>query len=616
MKALLELLEPEEFVGKLWHRFTTRRRRPAFPDAASNLESARASLGLMFRGLGGPAGLAVSAAPRGSRFLARRDEQAIYLPASVDFWPDAADNRALHVWLAALLAHLPLRPPGPADVSRDIALLRDLHAATAATLADAPGLVTVHRRLCAAALATRPESRVTAAEAAVEQAVRILLGDGDPQAFDEACARALAAAGRKSRPFVPPPLWGEATAAAGGTRPAAGDEAPDGAPSAEGDGATHSARRESQEQTQRRDYLALNRYEKMLALSESLNLARPVEDDDEHGARHAAENSDEVVLSPHRKAPSTRLRLELDLAPAELLGEAAGEGVRYPEWDWRARVYRDDFCRVLTAPPTAAKGEWSPSSEAMRRIAKVQRQFEAWRPHRELARAQIEGDEIDLDAVVRSRADLMAGAESSDRIYASARQVNRNLAVALLVDASFSTDAWAEGRRVIDIERDAALVFCHALDAGGDAHAVYAFSSEGRHAVRVETVKSFVDPVSVAQDRLSAVRPGRYTRIGAAVRHVTAEIRRQPARERLIILITDGKPNDRDHYEGRFGVEDTRKAVQEARHAGVRLFGVAIDAQARRPFPMIFGRGGFIAINAPARLPAIMPMLMRHLLGG
>src|SRR5208337_3447607 len=107
------------------------------------------------------------------------------------------------------------------------------------------------------------------------------------------------------------------------------------------------ARRETQDEMQRQDYLALNRFEKMLTLAQSMNLARPVEDDDEDGARHAAENSDEIVLSPHRKTAATRLKLELDLSPASAEGGAAAEGLRYPEWDWRQRAYRKDFCRVF-----------------------------------------------------------------------------------------------------------------------------------------------------------------------------------------------------------------------------------------------------------------------------
>ena len=140
-------------------------------------------------------------------------------------------------------------------------------------------------------------------------------------------------------------------------------------------------------------------------------------------------------------------------------------------------------------------------------------------------RAQVDGDELDLEALVRARADFSAGGTPSDRIHQTTRKQARDLAVALLVDASLSTEAWVGTQRVIDIAREAALLFCHALDAGGDAHAVYSFTSRGRNDVRVDVVKEFSEPLSptVAQ-RIGALKPGHYTRIGAALRHVTARI--------------------------------------------------------------------------------------------
>ena len=377
------------------------------------------------------------------------------------------------------------------------------------------------------------------------------------------------------------------------------------------------ARREAQDETQRQDYLALNRFEKMLTLAQSMNLARPVEDDDEDGARHAAENSDEIVLSPHRKPAATRLKLELDLSPASAEDGPAAEGLRYPEWDWRRRAYRKDFCRVFVRPLSEQSADWTPSPEALRRVRRVRRQFEAFRPHREQARAQVDGDDLDLDAVVRARADFAAGGEGSDRIYISAREQRRDVAVALLIDASLSTDAFVGVRRVIDVARESALMFCHALDAAGDAHAVFGFTSKGRNDVRIEVVKGFEEALSPAiARRLGALKPGWYTRIGAAVRHATAELEKTSARDRVLLVLTDGKPNDIDHYEGRFGLEDSRRAIQDARRSGIRPFGVTIDARAQAHFPLMFGRGGFAVVSDPARLPAAMPILLRRLAAG
>lgn len=79
------------------------------------------------------------------------------------------------------------------------------------------------------------------------------------------------------------------------------------------------------------------------------------------------------------------------------------------------------------------------------------------------------------------------------------------------------------------------------------------------------------------------------------------------------IFLTDGKPNDVDYYEGRFAVEDTRKAVQEARRLGTTVFGVTIDAAAQSYFPTLFGRGGYAIVGKIRRLPAALPALYRQL---
>lgn len=171
------------------------------------------------------------------------------------------------------------------------------------------------------------------------------------------------------------------------------------------------------------------------------------------------------------------------------------------------------------------------------------------RPRYETLRAQVDGDDLDLEALVRSRAEVLASGTPSDRIYLATQKRSRDLAVALLVDTSLSTESWVANQRVIDIARETALLFCHALDAGGDPHAVYSFTSRGRHDVRVNAIKEFAEHLSpTVIQRIAALKPGQYTRIGAAVRHTVAQLANSAARHRL--LLTDGNPNDIDHYEG------------------------------------------------------------------
>ena len=145
----------------------------------------------------------------------------------------------------------------------------------------------------------------------------------------------------------------------------------------------------------------------------------------------------------------------------------------------------------------------------------------------------------------------------------------RSLATLLLADLSLSTDAhvWLAGAdgsghsaRVIDVIRDALHVFGEALSRGGDAVEMLGFSSVRRQ-LRVHQLKGFDEPWDArAQARVGAIRPGYYTRMGAAIRHATARLATRPEQQRLLLLLTDGKPNDLDRYEGRWGLEEIGRA--------------------------------------------------------
>jgi nitric oxide reductase NorD protein len=290
--------------------------------------------------------------------------------------------------------------------------------------------------------------------------------------------------------------------------------------------------------------------------------------------------------------------------------------VTYPEWDWKRRRYHRDHCRVIAEPAALEGEEWRPDEDALRRIRLVRRQFEAMRPRRQLMTGQPDGDELDLSALVRSVADRRAGGIGSERVYTAVRNVARDLSVCVLVDVSLSTDSYVEERRVLDVEKEALLALTHGLAACGDEHAIVTFTSHRRQRVDIRTVKDFEERLDArVVRRIQALKPGSYTRMGAAIRHATALLEKRPHTHRLLLLLTDGKPNDIDHYEGRYAIEDTRVAVQEARRAGVRLFGVTVDAQGRDYLPYIFGPGAYAIFPHVVRLPSALPAIYRQLTG-
>src|SRR5690606_14233365 len=302
---------------------------------------------------------------------------------------------------------------------------------------------------------------------------------------------------------------------------------------------------------------------------------------------------------------------------ADVLRAGAPAGLIYPEWDYRTGAYHARGAVVRERTPPLGDPAWAEAVLARRAalLHAVRRRFERLRPRRLRLGRQLDGPEVDLAAYVASYADRRAGRPGDDRLYEAVRPARRDVALTLLVDVSGSTDSWVtEGLRVVDVEKEALLVVCDALDALGDPYSILAFSGEGPEAVTVLPLKGFDERTGAAvHRRIAALEPDRYTRLGAAVRHATARLMTKPARHRLLLVLSDGKPNDVDHYEGRYGVEDARQAVAEARLQGLHPFCVTVDRHAPEYMPRIFGAGGYAALHHPEHLPCVLVDVLRRL---
>ena len=636
----MALFEPEETIGKYWHRLvgtaSTYRR---YPEAAVPFGAVRGRIGVLFRALGGSGAIRiVPGAPTesGHRLNLKQrmglgrerldravmDESTLKLPVTIDVFPLREDNEALYEWLAVWFANA-VPPVGEvADpLQSDLVRLQTADATTRATLERWPGLQALYARLCSASLEVRPKRRLPRWEAAVDTAIKSLLGGKPAQAPDHRILDAIQGkrhdlaefvAPNDYSTFLPVPVWGEILVGAGGARIDDADE--EGGDSIHADQLRRRAARRPSDQSQRGDPLVLHRFETISSLAEMVNVNRNVEDDDEQGARQAADDLPELTIGSHRTRASTRLKLDLDLAPAEAEAEPVTAEISYPEWDYKRQCYRPRYCRVVAGPAAETGEDWAPDADMQRRIRQVRRQFEALRPKRQISYGETDGHDLDLSALVRDLADRRAGGPGTERVFVNSRAVARDLSVAVLMDVSLSTDAWLQDRRVLDVEKSALLALTHGLTACGDEHAIYTFTSRRRTWVNVATVKDFDEELDAQViRRIQALKPGQYTRIGAAVRHVLSQASERPHRHRLILILTDGKPNDIDHYEGRYGIEDTRIAIREAREAGIRVFGVTVDEHARDYFPYLFGRGAYAIFPSVARLPTALPAIYRHI---
>ncbi|MBR0714664.1 nitric oxide reductase activation protein NorD [Bradyrhizobium liaoningense] len=634
---MLDFLELEETVGRTWHRLVGGTASyPVHADHAVALADIRAQIAVMFRALGGEAGVqiaSVSARRSGHRLGWRqriglgderldqpgRDAATVFLPDSIAIFADRALNAALYRWLAAWFAVAPTEAIDEVDpLRRDLLLLRRASQIAVFVLTEFPGLAASYAKLAAATAAARPDRSLPRVEQEMEQVVLALLGSRKlPQGMLWPAMTGTGALPAKAPPgyrsILPCPLWGDCWTRDLSRTHANDDEAaPEGGASAP-DERKRFAVRERSDDANRRDPFVLNRFEKILAMAEMVNVDRPSDDTEDEDARKAADDLEEIAIGQRRGKPATRLKFDLDLPPEAIEASRLDAGLTYPEWDYRSRSYLPDHCRVLASEASETGESWTPDEAMRRHIRRVRRHFEVLRPRHELMRAQADGHDLDLDALVRARCDLRAGGYGSDRVHLAMRPQGHDLAVTLLVDVSLSTDAWVDGYRVLDVEKEALLVLANGLAACGDHHSIVTFTSRRRTWVRLETVKAFGEAMSATVERrIGALKPGYYTRIGAAVRHAAAELARQPQRKKLLLVLTDGKPNDVDHYEGRFAVEDTRKSVQEARRLGIAVFGVTIDATAQSYFPTLFGRGGYAIVGNIKRLPAALPAIYRQ----
>ena len=324
-----------------------------------------------------------------------------------------------------------------------------------------------------------------------------------------------------------------------------------------------------------------------------------------------------IAVARDQRASGARLRFDLDL-PAEAEDDLVlDSGVRLPEWDWKRRCLQPNHCRIVEMLAAGATPCALPNH--LRRTAKrLRNQFQMLAPARVWHRGQEDGQEVDLDAYLRFATDRAAGASGGtgvDRLYREMRRGARDLACLLLADLSLSTDTWVNDHaRVIDVIRDSLFLFAESLAATGDRFAMLGFSSRRRDPVRIHRLKGFdEDYGAITRGLIDAIKPGYYTRMGAALRYGIRRLIHQPGGRRLMLLLSDGKPNDLDKYEGRYGIEDTRHAVQEARRLGLTPFCVTIDEQGNDYLPHLFGKCGYVVIRRPADLPSHLPRLYARL---
>jgi len=607
----------EELVGSTWHRFITKRADKTYPEAIVYLDDVRLTTGIFFRALGGEGGLRVENATDSDVYAKRsllqriagigdktqyawRDEETLRLPESIALFPTKQLNRDLYLWLTALS----VISIGQGDwISRN-------QYRTLKTLEIWPGLKTRYQQLVQAHLEQRPKlDELSKEEAQQERAIRTSLTD----------LTAIVSLKYAKRPPQPVVLW---------LHPSPPElEFTSSKPIQDPDLPEEAQEKKEQKKQQKRkqgnrtempegnDGLMSFRLESLWSWGEYSKVDRTSTDDDDDDAMQTAEDMDNITVAQDSETTASKIKLDLDLPASKYDDMILGEGIPIDEWDYKKQTLQKDHCRII--PMTSRDTEAVELPARLKSQArKIRRQFEILRPQRHWLSRQTDGSELDLENYINFLTDRKHGHVNSDTpVYRDLRNETRDLSCMLLADLSLSTDAHVNNSaRVVDVIRDSLYLFSEALSVTGDRFALHGFSSRNRNHVRFYNIKGFDESYNDdARGYIDAIKPGYYTRMGSAIRYASQLLEKEATSQKLLLIITDGKPNDLDKYEGRYGIEDTRQAILEAEKKGLQPFCVTIDEKAEDYLPYLFGKNAYILIKNAEELPAKLPQLYLRL---
>ena len=284
----------------------------------------------------------------------------------------------------------------------------------------------------------------------------------------------------------------------------------------------------------------------------------------------------------------------------------------YNEWDLARQAHKKNWCVLREIE--VAPGDTAFYRDTMAKYAgfvrSLRRTFEILRGEDRLLRRQSDGEDIDIDALVEAWGDVHMGLEMTDRLFTRMHKEERNIAVMFMVDMSGSTRGW-----INDAEREALILLAEALNTLGDRYAIYGFSGWTRKRCEAFRVKDFDDPWDEGViGRVCGIEPKDYTRMGAPIRHLAQKLKQVEARTKLLVTLSDGKPDDYDlEYRGEYGIEDTRQALFEARREGIHAYCITIDREGQDYLPHMYGPANYTVLDDVAKLPTKVSDIYRRI---
>ncbi len=276
----------------------------------------------------------------------------------------------------------------------------------------------------------------------------------------------------------------------------------------------------------------------------------------------------------------------------------------YDEWDFSKRMYKKDFCKLYPKRQTDANVTYYDNTIAQHTsvLAGLRKMLTNINNKMQQQRRQTQGNEFDIDSVTDLFVDVHTGHTPSENIYISNRKKEKDISLLLLLDISLSSDGYVNGNRIIDIEKQVAILFGEIIQEFNIDFAIDCFYSKTRNYSTYLTVKGFDDDWNKAKYSIGEIAPNGFTRIGTALRHSGTLLNSRTSKNKWIILISDGKPNDYDKYEGKYGIRDVRQALHELKQNQINSYALAIEASAKYYLPQMFGQNHYQIVSSPTDL--------------
>lgn len=359
---------------------------------------------------------------------------------------------------------------------------------------------------------------------------------------------------------------------------------------------------------QQEDYVLTHNFEKVETADDYNGVWRDFDGDDElQNHKNALDELDmKFVVRVDDDAHSV---LQADFLSNATVSESnetedSGNFLTYNEWDYSKQRYKIDFCKVYpisqiksnaTYYNTTLKKHKSILNNLRKMLVNINNKLNCHN-------RQLQGDEFDIDAVTDMLTDIKSKRTPSENIYLLNKKTEKDFAILLLLDISLSSDGYVDGNRVIDVEKQVTILFAEILSEFNIEFAIKGFYSKTRNYAGYLNIKDFDESWQQVKNRVGAVEPMGYTRIGAALRHSGNLLDGRKSKKKWVILISDGKPNDYDKYEGKYGISDVKQALRELNSRNIHSYALAIEESAKYYLPQMFGVNNHKVLSSPNEL--------------